>query len=68
MKNAFGKMSFLCSVLLFVLAMIVFVSPLPHKTDMALMVVWVFAPAVVGSIVYNRMEKKDRWDQTKNLP
>lgn len=60
-KDNFGKLMLALSTVLYLLVLILIVAPLPQKLDTFLVASWVFLPAVIGSLIYIRIEKEGRW-------
>lgn len=60
-RDHFGIICLLLSIVLYVFAIIFFVSPLPRKADTFIVVTWLFGPAIVGSILYIRNLAANRW-------
>lgn len=66
-KDNFGIIALVCAIILFVIAIILYVMPLPYKLDTIIVVCWVFGPAIVGSIIYCIIEGKNGWRQDTPL-
>lgn len=48
--------------LLYVAATVFFVWPLAHRLDTFLIVSFLFVPAIVGGLLYSRIERSGGWD------
>lgn len=66
-RDRFGEITLAVAVLLYIAAIVFFVLPLPSKLDTFLVVSWVFAPAVVGALIYIKMERSGSWSQSRTL-
>ena len=66
-KDNFGVISLIVSIILYILAIIFFVSPLPYKMDTFIIVSWLFVPGIVGSVIYIYILKANRWGSDTRL-
>lgn len=65
--DRFGEITVILGTLLYIAAIVFFVLPLPEKLDTFLVVSWVFAPVVVGGLIYARIERSGGWSQSRTL-
>ncbi len=65
----FGLYALIASIVMLVLAYILVIVPLPagSKTALTVTAIWLFGPAIVGSIIFFKMDQKDEWNQRKPL-
>ncbi|MBR6207437.1 MAG: hypothetical protein IKQ69_00370 [Oscillospiraceae bacterium] len=66
-KDNFGIIALIAAIVMFIVAIVIFVTPLPVKTATIVTICWVFGPAIVGSVVYCIMESKGKWRQDTDL-
>lgn len=66
-RDRFGEITLVLAVTLYIAAIVFFVVPLPSKLDTFLVVSWVFAPAIVGALIYIKMERSGGWRQSRTL-
>lgn len=60
-RDRFGMFAAACGLLLYIAAIGFFVLPLEQKTDTFLMVSFLFLPAIVGGILYERIDRNTGW-------
>ena len=67
--KSFGPIALIASIAMAVLAFVLVLVPLPAGMDTALLItgLWLFLPAIVGSAIFWKMDKKNEWDPTKHL-
>lgn len=65
----FGPIALVASILVAILAFVLVLVPLPAGMGTALTItgIWLFAPSIVGSFIFWKMDKKNTWDPTKRL-
>lgn len=61
-RDRFGLVAAAAGALLYVAAIVFFVLPLSQRLDTFLIVSFLFVPAVVGGLLYNRIEGRGGWD------
>ena len=66
-KDNFGTVTLILGIVLYVFALCFVVIPLPEKFQPFLAVSWVFCPVIIGSIIYNNIEKKEGWRHSIRL-
>lgn len=66
-KDNFGIIALVVALIMFAIAIVLFISPLPYKIDTIGTICWVFGPAIVGSIAYCIIEKKGKWGKDTPL-
>lgn len=60
-RDRFGLLAAGCAVVLYAAATVFFVLPLAHKLDTFLIVSYLFVPAIVGGLVYDRIDRSGGW-------
>lgn len=65
--DRFGEITAAVGTLLYIAAIVFFVLPLPSKLDTFLVVSWVFAPVIVGGLIYAKIERSGGWSQSRTL-
>lgn len=65
----FGIFALITSIAVAILAFVLVLVPLPAGMGTALTItgIWLFAPAIVGSYIFLKMDKEDKWDLRKPL-
>ncbi len=65
----FGLYALIASVIMLIAAYVFVIVPLPAGSKGALTVtaLWLFGPAIVGSAIFYKMDRKDSWNQRKPL-
>lgn len=59
--DRFGLGVVVCGSLLYLAATVFFVWPLAQKLDTFLIVSFLFVPAIVGGLLYSRIERSGGW-------
>lgn len=59
--DRFGIVAAVGGVVLYVVAIVFFVLPLEHRLDTFLIASYLFLPAIVGGIVYDRITRAGGW-------
>jgi len=60
----FGILALIASIIVTIVAFIFVIVPLPAGSRGALIVsaIWLFGPAIAGSVIFLRMDKNDSWN------
>lgn len=66
-RDRFGEIAAIVGVVLYIAAIVFFVLPLSEKLDTFLVVSWLFVPAIVGALIYIKIERSGGWDQSRHL-
>ena len=54
-RDNFGLITTVIGIVLYVLTLIFFAGPLPQKLDTFLVISFVFVPAIIASLIYNKI-------------
>jgi uncharacterized membrane protein HdeD (DUF308 family) len=65
--DRFGEITAIVGVVLYVAAIVFFVLPLSRKLDTFLVISWLFVPAIVGALIYMKIERSGGWSQSRHL-
>lgn len=60
-RDTFGLMASVSGAVLYAAAIVFFVLPLEQKLDTFLVVSYLFVPAIIGGLLYNRIERAGGW-------
>ena len=63
-RDRFGIVAAAVGTLLYVAAIVFFVWPLTQKLDTFLIVSYLFVPAIVGGLIYDRIERAGGWSKS----
>lgn len=66
-KDRFGIIAAITGTVLYIIAIIFFVTPLEKKADTFFAVSWVFCPAIIGSLIYDKIERAGGWSSSRRL-
>ena len=61
-KDRFGISAAACGLLLYIAATVFFVLPLEQKMDTFVMVSYLFVPAIIGGLLYERISRTRGWE------